>query len=105
MIFIRFFIEDAYKRRVDIRYYVNLGQKAYGAIKSLSWNKKSSIFHSLQEAFVSLMDVLNALRHDTALDMTQNLLLTVEMAEKTSSAYAKACLAQHHIYLKNYMVQ
>jgi len=48
----------AEKRRVKLRYYIELGQLAYGVISQ----KNNDLFSSLAKQFVPLMDVLQSFR-------------------------------------------
>lgn len=93
------FPEQAQRRRVDVNYYVQLGRQAYGILTTLSpyQRQQTHFFASLREAFVTLMNVLQSLRHGTSMDIAQNILLSLEIAEKTGGTYAKKCLQLHHV--------
>ncbi len=61
LLFSGLFPQVAEKRLVKISYFVNIGQSAYSAISS----KNSDLYGMLAGQFVSLMDVLQSIRHYT----------------------------------------
>jgi len=62
LLFSGLFPEIANRRRVTIRYYVDLGQTAYGALSSLDSKKLAQLFSQLQTGFTYMMDVLQTMR-------------------------------------------
>lgn len=53
----------AEKRQVKVRYFVNMGQSAYGMIS----NKTSDLYGSLSQQFVQLMDILQSINEHKVL--------------------------------------
>lgn len=95
----------AERRRVKISYFVELGQSAYNALSALTRQKIATLYASLGEGFVALIDVLHAIRKLT--DETAGLtpLQAVELWEEVGSAHALELLRGHtsaHIIFKNY---
>ena len=62
LLFAGFFPEQAQKRQVKIKYFIELGQTAYVQVASLSKTQSSSLYHALSCSFVNLMEVLHAIR-------------------------------------------
>lgn len=62
LLFAGFFPEQAEKRRVKIRYFIELGQTAYVQVANLSKTQSASLYHALSCGFVSLMEILHAIR-------------------------------------------
>ena len=62
LLFAGFFPEQAEKRRVKIKYFIELGQTAYVQVASLSKTQSASLYRALSCGFVSLMEVLHAIR-------------------------------------------
>ncbi len=56
------FPEQAARKRVQISYFVALGQGAYSAVASLSKIEMAKLYQALQQGFVELMDVLHVIR-------------------------------------------
>ncbi|MDQ8039176.1 MAG: hypothetical protein REH83_02090 [Rickettsiella sp.] len=62
LLFAGFFPEQAEKRRVKIKYFIELGRTAYVQVASLSKTHSASLYHSLSCGFISLMEILHAIR-------------------------------------------
>ncbi len=62
LLFAGFFPEQAEKRRVKIKYFIELGQTAYVQVASLSKTQSASLYRALSCGFVHLMEVLHAIR-------------------------------------------
>ncbi len=62
LLFAGFFPEQAEKKHVKIKYFIELGQTAYVQVASLSKMQSASLYHALSCGFVSLMEVLHAIR-------------------------------------------
>jgi len=56
------FPERAKQRRVEISYYVKLGQSAYSTISEYDKTQLSRLYGTIGQKFVGLMDVLHAMR-------------------------------------------
>ncbi|MDH5377378.1 MAG: hypothetical protein OEX00_03545 [Gammaproteobacteria bacterium] len=57
-----FFPNRAEKKRVKVSYFVKIGQSAYNQLSTLSAHSLASLYNLLAKDFVSLMDVLQAVR-------------------------------------------
>jgi hypothetical protein len=53
---------QARRRRVDLKYFVDLGRGAYGRLGQMPESAAGELYGELAEAFTELMDVLHALR-------------------------------------------
>ncbi|WP_246562456.1 hypothetical protein [Rickettsiella endosymbiont of Dermanyssus gallinae] len=62
LLFAGFFPEQAEKRHVKIKYFIELGRTAYVQVASLSKKRSATLYHSLSCGFISLMEVLHAIR-------------------------------------------
>ncbi|MES2998579.1 MAG: hypothetical protein V4700_04580 [Pseudomonadota bacterium] len=62
LLFAGFFPEQAEKRQVKIKYFIELGQTAYVQLASLSKTQSASLYHALSCGFISLMEILHAIR-------------------------------------------
>ncbi|WP_232019644.1 hypothetical protein [Candidatus Rickettsiella viridis] len=60
--FAGFFPEQAEKRHVKIKYFIELGRTAYVQVASLSKKQSATLYQSLSCGFISLMEVLHAIR-------------------------------------------
>lgn len=90
-----FFPQRARRRRVSIKYYVELGTGAYYQLHHYTSHNQGQLFEQLYESFVPAMDVLQAMR---SMDDSQPLmdpLLAHELWEHTNSKQANKALNQH----------
>ena len=62
LLFAGFFPEQAEKRHVKIKYFIELGRTAYVQVASLSKKRSATLYRSLSCGFISLMEVLHAIR-------------------------------------------
>ena len=62
LLFSGFFPKIADKRRVNVSYYVGIGQSAYHHLADTCQEKMRQLFHEIGHGFVHLMDVLQAIR-------------------------------------------
>ena len=62
LLFSGLFPGQAKRRQVEISYFVNMGQFAYSSLSAIGQQSVSQLYAELCEGFVSLMDVLNAMR-------------------------------------------
>jgi hypothetical protein len=62
LLFSGFFPEQAEKRQVKIKYFIELGQTAYIQVASLSKAGSASLYNALSYDFISLMEILHAIR-------------------------------------------
>lgn len=62
LLFAGFFPEQAEKKQVKIKYFIELGQTAYIQVASLSKAGSASLYNALSYDFISLMEILHAIR-------------------------------------------
>ncbi|WP_342147351.1 hypothetical protein [Rickettsiella endosymbiont of Aleochara curtula] len=62
LLFAGFFPEQAEKKRVKIKYFIELGQTAYVQVASLSKAGSAALYNALSCDFISLMEILHAIR-------------------------------------------
>lgn len=62
LLFAGFFPEQAEKKRVKIKYFIELGQTAYVQVASLSKAGSAALYNALSSDFISLMEILHAIR-------------------------------------------
>lgn len=78
----------AKRQRVQIRYYVDLGKRAYFALSASHKNALSQLFANLSDHFVGLMDVLHSMRHLDTHAYALDLLEAEDLWHATQSEYA-----------------
>jgi hypothetical protein len=98
LLFAGFFPEQAEKKHVRIKYFVELGQSAYIQVASLSKAASASLYNALSYDFISLMEVLHAIKgfSDPANDLTP--LQALELWTDAKSQYALKLLRKHTPY-------
>lgn len=64
------FPERARRKNLHSNYFVNLGQSAYYALSLQSEQESAQLYHLISSQFVSLRDVLKAIRHQASADLT-----------------------------------
>ncbi|MFZ0219190.1 MAG: hypothetical protein WAL30_03165 [Candidatus Aquirickettsiella sp.] len=62
LLFAGFFPGQAEKKRIKIKYFIELGQTAYIQVASLSKAGSASLYSALSYDFISLMEILHAIR-------------------------------------------
>jgi hypothetical protein len=91
LLFSGLFPENAYKRRVSMNYYIELGQTAYNLLSNKYHQPKNKpsaqLYSSLCGQFVSMRDVLDAMR-DTDANRNNDMLLYFYLWDKFKSTYA-----------------
>lgn len=65
LLFAGLFPDLAKRRRVNVNYFVDVGQSAYYLLAGLSRQQVASMYQHLSDHFVSLKDVLAAIREGT----------------------------------------
>ena len=95
LLFAGFFPEQAEKRRVKIKYFIELGQTAYIQVASLSKAGSASLFNALSYDFISLMEILHAIRglSDPVNELSP--LQAFELWTDVKSQHALAVLRRH----------
>jgi hypothetical protein len=92
LLFAGFFPEQAEKRCVKIKYFIDLGRTAYVQLASLSKAQSASLYHALSGGFVNLMEILHAIRglSDPMNELTP--LQAIELWTDVKSQHALAVL-------------
>jgi hypothetical protein len=88
------FPQRAKRRRVKISYFVDLGRGAYQQLSERLEDGAAAMYHRLADAFVSLMDILQAMRTLGAPDQRLDPLQAFELWQDTGSRYALRTLNQ-----------
>lgn len=98
LLFAGLFPEQAEKRRLKIKYFIELGQTAYIQVASLSKMATAALYNALSCDFVSLMEVLHAIRglSDPANELSP--LQALELWTDVKSQHALAVLRRHTPY-------
>jgi hypothetical protein len=81
-------------QRVELSYYVDLGQQAYTSVSIAYKNQFAALFSKLSEHFVALMDVLQAMRGLNSETPSLDLLAAEELWNSTQSTQALKTLRQ-----------
>jgi len=95
LLFAGLFPGRAETKRVKISYFVEMGQSAYSSLAALTKLKVAELYAEVSEGFVSLMDVLQAVRHLAKQTPPLSPLQAIELWQDTGSQQALAAL-QHH---------
>lgn len=91
LIFSGFFPDQAEKRHVPLGYFIKMGQGAYGCLAQQEAQAWQVLFNTLAEHFVTLMDVLQAMRAHAA---DESPLALFQIWEESHSAYAEKRLEE-----------
>ena len=97
-----FFSDSLARNAVDIDYYINMGENAYGSLsEEVRGTFRGKIFAAtykeLARKFQILVDVLNEVRDGARLESDIDLLRTYEVWLKTGSRRARNLLRQHGV--------
>lgn len=95
LLFAGFFPEQAEKKRVKIKYFIELGQTAYVQVASLSKAGSAALYNALSSDFISLMEILHAIRglSDPVNELSP--LQALELWTDVKSQHALAVLRRH----------
>ena len=95
LLFAGFFPEQAEKRQVKIKYFIELGQTAYIQVASLSKAGSAALYNALSCDFISLMEILHAIRglSDPVKELTP--LQAFELWTDVNSQHALTVLRRH----------
>ncbi len=88
LLFAGLFPHIAKKRRLQVSYYVELGQSAYASLSESYKNQLSILYGNLYHHFVLLMDVLHSIRELDPNTEFLELLAAEELWQKTHSTSA-----------------
>jgi hypothetical protein len=97
-----FFVDSLANKAVDIDYYMNMGESAYGSLSeelrgTFRGNVFAGIYGELATKFQILIDVLHEVRDSARGESDINLLRTYEIWLKTGSRRAEKLLRQQGI--------
>lgn len=94
-----FFPASLTRQLVDVSYYIQMGESAYGSLSRLLVRQAAfaEIFDDLARRFVAYVDVLTEVSERSALRSDADLLRLYEMWLKTGSERAKKLLSQEGI--------
>lgn len=95
LLFAGFFPGQAEKRHVKIKYFIELGRSAYVQVASLSKKRSAILYRSLSYGFVSLMEVLHAIRGLSDPLHALTALQAFELWTDFESQHALAVLKRH----------
>lgn len=95
LLFAGFFPEQAEKKRVKIKYFIELGQTAYVQLASLSKTHLASLYRALSCGFVNLMEILHAIRGLSSPSNELTPLQAIELWTDVESKYALTILRRH----------
>lgn len=92
LLFAGLFPGRAQRRRINISYYVDMGQSAYGILSAISQQTLANLYQKLEKSFVQLMDILHTLR-----EFSQHLTLlqAEELWHDTNSQHALATFRRY----------
>jgi hypothetical protein len=88
LLFSGLFPQLAARRRVKVSYFVELGRSAYGVLSEENRLELSEVYQQLYEAFVPMMDVLQAVRKLGDSASAMNPLAALELWSETGSVQA-----------------
>lgn len=94
-----FFPESLTRRLVDVAYYIQMGETAYGSLSQLTARRSalSQIFGELSNHFVTYVDVLSEVSEKSAVQKDTDLLRLYELWLKTGSERAARLLSREGI--------
>lgn len=94
LLFAGFFPGIAQRRRVNVRYFVDIGQSAYGQLAMLSKDHLISLYGMLSKQFIDLMKILHAIRALAKSDSGFGALQAIELWSEFNSTAALSTLRQ-----------
>jgi hypothetical protein len=92
-----FFADSLHRSLVDIDYYIQLGEQAYGSLARTSDLALGDVFDELAEKFTAFVDVLGDVSERTALTCNTDLLRLYERWARTGSRRSGELLAERGI--------
>ena len=97
-LFISGFFSDSLKAGlVDVDYYMQLGERAYGSLAGRQDDTFSEVFDELAAKFAAVVDVLNEVSEQTAMTSNTDVLRLYEKWLRTGSARSGSLLAARGI--------
>lgn len=95
LLFTGLFPEQAARRRVRLSYFVDMGRSAYNGVADSLSPRAGALYAELAESFVSLADVLGALRQGEDGAQVMGVLDAAERYLQTGSSLARRELARY----------
>lgn len=92
-----FFADSLNRSLVDIDYYIQLGESAYGSLARRSEDRLGDVFDELSEKFTAFVDVLGEVSEQTTLASNADLLRLYERWLRTGSRRTGDLLAKRGI--------
>lgn len=89
------FPEQAYRKQVHIRYFIDIGQSSYHQISETLQRSVARMYQRLSEYFVMLMDVLQAIR-EMGREYCLDALTLHELSSECGSLRAKSILSNEY---------
>ena len=93
-----FFSESLRRSLVDIDYYIQLGEQAYGSLARIHHSALTDVFDELSAKFTAFVDVLGDVSERTALTSNSDLLRLYERWLRTGSRHSSELLAERGIF-------
>jgi hypothetical protein len=95
LLFAGFFPGIAQRRRVNVRYFVDIGQSAYGQLSMISKDHLVGLYRMLSKQFIDLMKILHEIRALAKSDSSFSSLQAIELWSEFNSTAALSTLPQH----------
>lgn len=95
LLFSGLFPEHAERKRVKVRYFIDLGQSAYSTISIEEECDTRTLYSSLAQDFVVVMDVLNATREIDANTQSQPTIARLDLCDDQDEAQKREVLRQY----------
>ena len=92
-----FFADSLNRRLVDVDYYIQLGERAYGSLARQGDETFGEVFDELSGRFTAFVDVLGEVSERTALSSNSDLLRLYEKWLRTKSVRSGSLLAERGI--------
>jgi hypothetical protein len=92
-----FFADSLHRSLIDIDYYIQLGEQAYGSLARSADPALGEVFDELAEKFTAFVDVLGDVSERTALTSNTDLLRLYERWARTGSRRSAELLAERGI--------
>lgn len=95
-LYISGFFSDSLKRKlIDVDYYVDMGERAYGTLANLSSNDlNGEVFHEFSKNFIKFVDVLTYISQKSMVQSNEDLLRLYDRYLSTGSELAREQLAE-----------
>ncbi|THB64122.1 MAG: hypothetical protein D6B27_11010 [Gammaproteobacteria bacterium] len=103
LLFAGFFPEQASKKLVNVGYFIDLGRTAYDEISNLHHSESAEVFEELTEQYLSMLQILHAIRNMNDRNRIPPL-LAMEIWQETNSQEMLRCIdsGKDSILVNNY---